>query len=265
MTDNVIMIALKLENPAKRRFFLFSLFQPPSIVPFIALTFFPWSFSSFGLCPLSFCCRAFFFPLQKTEAYKFTHTHTHQEQHTNQPTNQQQQLLRLLRLLLVFSTRNNQSLDTFASPEKDTTNKRQDDAPSWQSISSSSPLSHTSITPHCPTNKLLLLLQHRFDMLDTDTTSLSLQQQQQQPSLTHGKNTPATAATAATKPSLLGTPTTFMTTPRPPSAMTTTTTTASSSGVLTLVQSGSRTTCLSPEPNKGATADPDHDAIWVMN
>ncbi|KAG0282776.1 carboxypeptidase C prc1 [Linnemannia gamsii] len=44
----------------------------------------------------------------------------------------------------------------------------------------------------------------------------------------------------------------------------TTTATASSSGVLTLVQSGSRTACLSPEPNKGATADPDHDAIWYQ-
>ncbi|KAF9136913.1 hypothetical protein BGX30_010713 [Mortierella sp. GBA39] len=56
-----------------------------------------------------------------------------------------------------------------------------------------------------------------------------------------------------------------MTAPQPTSAMTTTTTaTASSSGVLTLVQSGSRTACLSPEPNKGAATDPDHDAIWVM-
>ncbi|KAF9097904.1 hypothetical protein BGX29_007861 [Mortierella sp. GBA35] len=43
--------------------------------------------------------------------------------------------------------------------------------------------------------------------------------------------------------------------------MTTSTATASSSGDLTLVQSGTRTACLSPEPTKGA--DPDHDAIWA--
>ncbi|KAF9130959.1 hypothetical protein BGW39_002423 [Mortierella sp. 14UC] len=46
--------------------------------------------------------------------------------------------------------------------------------------------------------------------------------------------------------------------------MNTTTTTASSSGVLTLVQSGSRTACLSPEPVKGTATDSDHDAIWQV-
>ncbi|KAG0372962.1 hypothetical protein BGX24_012346 [Mortierella sp. AD032] len=46
--------------------------------------------------------------------------------------------------------------------------------------------------------------------------------------------------------------------------MATSTTTASSSGVLTLVQSGSRTACLSPEPAKGTANDSDHDAIWAM-
>ncbi|KAF9910195.1 hypothetical protein EC991_007122 [Linnemannia zychae] len=46
--------------------------------------------------------------------------------------------------------------------------------------------------------------------------------------------------------------------------MNTATTTASSSGVLTLVQSGSRTACLSPEPAKGTTVESDHDAIWQV-
>ncbi|KAF9927962.1 carboxypeptidase C prc1 [Linnemannia zychae] len=78
----------------------------------------------------------------------------------------------------------------------------------------------------------------------------------------HTDNTPAALIV---KPSKQITPTAFMTSlPQQHSVMSTSTTTATSSGVLTLVQSGSRTPCLSPEPTKGAVADLDQDAIWQV-